>query len=152
MEKSVQEIYWKPRKETLTDKIIAGNIYRSRGGFKVRVYEVLDNAIHGCIILNGIPTLETWHTSGSYLSNSKDHFYDIIVTPKREFKEKTKYRTKEGRLAIIYAINKGNERYPMIGAVLNDKNFWEPRTWNVNGLVDRYAGSGNDLAELWSDT
>ncbi len=144
--------YFVERKQTSTNTLEPGKVYRTRGGHKVEVYSVKtkEKEIHGSIFHKGVWEIDTWNLDGSYTSG-KANERDIFVASSLSLEVGRRYRSREGQEIKIDYINPDSEAFPVIGAI-KDGNNWIPRVWNLKGWVKVPFGPNNDIIAEWSET
>ncbi len=128
-------------------------MYRARNGERVRVYTIEGPEIHGALFHNNKWNIDTWNLDGKYLDDpGKTHPRDIVITPPLSIVPMHKYKSRDGRPITVYAVNKGSLDFPIVGAILCEKNYWLPRVWNAVGITKVPFGPNNDIVAEWSET
>ncbi len=150
------EYYFKPRVSIDTPvrrgtEIEPGNIYRTRNGLKVKIYEKVADEYHGAIYVGDKWEVDTWMLNGGYLKGKgKNHERDIHLSPPITLQPNHKYKTRDGRQAMVVFINEGSISDPVVGFIQEKDGFWYPRSWNADGHVKRPYWPNNDLVAEWS--
>ena len=59
------------------------------------------------------------------------------------------YRTRDGREVKLLMTDRGDKRYPVLGAILLSDGVWTPDTWTSEGTcVISYGSHARDLIEV----
>lgn len=142
----------------MTTLFVAGELYRTRGGGKAKVYAVYDKgtlSIHGTVYDNEADEwkISAWYSNGLYVNGqerSNDLLPITIEDSESVYEHKTHivdigkvYRTRDSHQVQIYRVCKDSKR-PVHGAILIDGG-WESSSWTLDGLTRQGMLCSTDL-------
>lgn len=150
-------VWFKPRNTKKypirrAEAIKVGQMYRTRGGLRARIYAIEREGIHGAILENNLWKPEVWGRNGFFLRSGKDHAKDIVVKSTIKFEEGKEYRARKGSKAVIFFINKNRPDFPMVGCIEEGDGSMTPRVWNLEGVVKKPHTPGSDLVAPWEES